>query len=76
MLADKSGVAGFFSEPVQLVLREVRFLITSKRHVELPAQVIAAQAVIAVAVQIKKQQRTTVSIGTHIELFAQQVKLF
>ncbi|MNN73403.1 hypothetical protein D3C81_1895180 [compost metagenome] len=74
MLADKSGVAGFFSEPVQLFFREVRFLVTSKRDVELSTQIIPAQAVITVAVQIEKQQRAAIGIGTGIKLFAQLVK--
>ncbi len=60
MLTDKSGIARFFGKPVELFFREVRFLVAAERYVELAAQVIAAQAVIAVAVQVQEQQRPAV----------------
>ena len=63
----------FFSKVIQLVLREVRALIAAKRHVEFPTQIIPAQAVVTMAVEIEEQQRPTERILALVKLSAQLV---
>ena len=67
----KLCVLRFFGKVVQLVLREIRALIATKRHVKFPAQVIAAQAVVTMTVEIEEQQRSAERILALIKLSAE-----
>ena len=63
----------FFSKVVQLILREVRTLVATKRHVKFTAQIIPAQAVVAMAVEVEEQQCATERILALIKLSAELI---
>nr|VUD34897.1 Uncharacterised protein [Raoultella sp. NCTC 9187] len=52
---------------IQFSFGEVGLLIAAKRHVELTAQVVATQSVVAMAIQIQEQHRTTKRVLALIE---------
>ena len=56
-----------------LSLREIRALIATKRHVKLSAQVIAAQAVVTMTVEIEEQQSAAERILALIKLRAEPI---
>src|SRR5690606_33852434 len=68
------GILRFFSKVIQFVLWEIGTLIAAKRHVKLATQIIPAQTVVTMAVEIKKQQRATERILALIKLSAEDRK--
>src|SRR5690606_27779175 len=71
--SDLLGILRFFSKVIQFVLWEIGTLIAAKRHVKLATQIIPAQTVVAMAVEIKKQQRATERILALIKLSAELI---
>ena len=52
---------------------EIGLFITAKRHIELAAQIVAAQAIVAVTVQIQEQHRATQRILALVKFITIQV---
>ena len=65
--AVKLGVLRLGGEVIELSLGEIGLFVAAKRHVELAAQVVAAQAVVAMTIQIQEQHRATQGILTLVE---------
>ena len=69
----KLRVLRFFSKVIKLVLWEIRALVATKRHVKFPAQVIPAQAVVTMPVEIEEQQGSAERILALVKLRAELV---